>query len=85
VKVEELGLLVNPEEPELAYSPDGVLTMNSSDNNERYLLEIKCPAHEKYRFRSAEEMTGQSPIYGMHSWPNGHKALAQLAIGFRFN
>mmetsp|Transcript_5880 Transcript_5880/g.10978 ORF Transcript_5880/g.10978 Transcript_5880/m.10978 type:complete len:600 (-) Transcript_5880:155-1954(-) len=83
VEVEEIGLIVYPEEPELAYSPDGVLTMNLKDNNERYLLEIKCPAHEKYRFRSAEEMGNQSPIYGMHSWPNGQEGPCPIGYWFQ--
>lgn len=85
VTVEHFGVIIDPKNPEFAFSPDGLLTIQSSSSSESEfnLLEIKCPAHEKYRYRTDEEISSTSPIYGMHSWPNGQTGPCPVGYWFQ--
>jgi putative phage-type endonuclease len=50
--VSQSGLIVNPTFPHLGCSPDGIVTL---ENGESGLLEIKCPASDKWRTHSPAE------------------------------
>ena len=61
------GLTLNKQYPEFGYSCDGIIEIPECEEN--MLLEIKCPAHNKYLFR--DPTLKGTPIYGNHDWPNG--------------
>ena len=48
VKVQQCGLIVNPKFPHLGASPDGLLSTGDSSEGQG-LLEIKCPAAERWK------------------------------------
>jgi len=49
MRVDEIGLVIDPERPWMGNSPDGIITIEyQSGYKERGLLEIKCPATKKY-------------------------------------
>ena len=80
VKVNHFGLLINSQEPFLAYSPDGDVKIFDEDGilEEESLLEIKCPGSQKYKNK-----TGSEPIYGVHDWPNGQSGPVPINYWFQ--
>ena len=79
VKIKHFGLLIDSENPFLAYSPDGDVEIIDSNGlvTEKALLEIKCPGSLKY-----ENHTSKDPIYGNHKWPNN--AEGPVPIYYRY-
>jgi len=80
VQVNHFGLLINSQEPFLAYSPDGDVKIFSETGQleEESLLEIKCPGSPKYKNK-----TGSDPIYGIHDWPNGKSGPVPINYWFQ--
>ena len=78
VVVKHYGLLIHPENPFLAYSPDGDVQITHADGRiEKALLEIKCPYYKRYKAPSDE------PIYGVHDWPNGKSGPCPVHYWFQ--
>ncbi|XP_062609018.1 uncharacterized protein LOC134270786 [Saccostrea cucullata] len=50
--VSQSGLIISPKYPHLGSSPDGIVTLPSGESG---LLEIKCPASDKWRTHSPVE------------------------------
>lgn len=76
VSVRHSGLVVCVDEPFLAYSPDGDVTIKdrATGHVTRALLEIKCPASRKYRYHADPN----TPIYGDNTWCNGSRGPAPI-------
>ncbi len=66
IKINHYGLIIDPVNPFLAYSPDGEVEIKAPDGTvTKYLLEIKCPGAKRKYPRQDE------PLYGLNDWPNG--------------
>ncbi|XP_033728272.1 uncharacterized protein LOC117317556 [Pecten maximus] len=49
--IKTCGLIVNPKYPHLGASPDGLVNSTKCDCDDYGVLEIKCPASEKWKFK----------------------------------
>lgn len=82
--VEEYGIIVNRDQPWMAYSPDGEVIVMEDGQERHYLLEIKCPFSKRNVHATQED----PPLYGEREWPNGESGpippeyWAQMQLGF---
>lgn len=90
VFVKEYGLIVDREKPWFGYSPDGEVHVPcEGQDDERYLLEIKCPFSKRNVVPAASEnYANGEPLYGEHDWPDGSSGPVpvyywfQMQLGF---
>ena len=59
----ECGLFVKSNAPYLGASPDGIVTYTNSGKTETGVLEVKCPASEKWKTLSPEECAKDVDFY----------------------
>ena len=63
IKVKNCGLFVLEDCPYLGASPDGVVTYTENGKAMNGLLEVKCPASEKWKFKTPQECCEDSSFY----------------------
>ena len=68
------GLIIDPWQPEFAYSPDGELQIFYEDRIERILLEIKCPFSKQFKPFQNE------PLYPMTAVKLDNKKRLEVPI-----
>lgn len=85
IKVTECGLFVKNSAPYLGASPDGIITYSSNGVAETGVLEVKCPASDKWRTLSPEECAKDPDFYcaidpesGLCKLKPGHKYYYQV-------
>ena len=83
ISVSGCGLFVKSNAPYLGASPDGIVTYTNSGKTETGVLEVKCPAAEKWKALSPEECAKDVDYYcdletGLCQLKQSHKYYFQL-------
>lgn len=75
IKIRECGLFVGTNTPFLGASPDGIIEYTDDGKKMKGVLEIKCPASDKWRSLSPDECCQDSGFYAELNSTTGHLKL----------
>ena len=75
IKIRECGLFVGTNTPFLGASPDGIIEYTDDGKKMKGVLEIKCPASDKWRSLCPDECCQDSGFYAELNSTTGHLKL----------